>query len=104
MNCVVITGRFTSNPELHTTKDGKQWTRFTIAVPTSRVKNIPPDFIRCAAWGDVALFICGNFQKGKKIEIKGELRSNEIGNGDDRRTTTEVHVEQAYYGEKKSQE
>lgn len=102
MNCAIITGRFVKDPELRTNGKGEHWTRFTIAVPAPRANGKDADFIRCVAWGDTAEFICDNFVKSKKIEIMGQLRSNDTKCACGRENSTvEVNVEKAYFGEKK---
>lgn len=103
MNSVVISGRFTKDPELHQTiRDGRSWTRFTIAVPAPKATDRDADFIRCVAWDGIAEFICANFAMGKKIEIQGELRSQtKTDDNGNPKTSMEVNVEKAYFAEKR---
>ena len=70
INKVIMTGRFTADPELRTTTNGTSVTSFTLA------QNKPDgkaDFFNFTAWKGTAEFICKHFHKGDGIEVEGHL-------------------------------
>ena len=77
-NRIVIVGNLAQDPELHQAADGVAVTNFTVAVARCTAEGT--DFINCAAWRNVAEFVCDNFNKGKPILVEGELRSRKYKN------------------------
>lgn len=78
INNVTLMGRLTADPELKTTTNGKEYTRFTVAVDRGYAKkgeDRKTDFIDCQAWGNAALFITKYFWKGQMIALTGEIRT-----------------------------
>lgn len=74
MNSVALSGRLTEDPELRVSeKNNVEYSRFTVAVRRDKEHT---DFIRCAVFGKRASFFTEHFEKGKPIEVKGELRSS----------------------------
>ncbi len=77
-NKVILVGNLVSDPELKTTPDGVNVTRFRIAVgrrfakPGSEVKA---DFFDIVAWRNTADFVCRYFAKGKPILVSGSLQN-----------------------------
>lgn len=70
INKVIMTGRFTADPELKQTASGTSVTSFTLA------QNKPDgkaDFFNFTAWKGTAEFICKYFRKGDGIEVEGRL-------------------------------
>ena len=60
MNCVILTGRITEDPDLKVTTSGKSVLRFTLAVRRERKNEAgqyDADFIKCVAWGHTADYI-----------------------------------------------
>ena len=60
MNKVILTGRFTRDPEVRYTNDGTSIARFSIAVNRRFVKegsDQKADFLNCVAFGKSAEFI-----------------------------------------------
>ncbi len=98
MNSCNFTGRFTSNPELKTTKSGTTVCSFTLAVdrPFASKDGDKVDFIDFVAWRQNAEFIGKYFTKGRIIAVTGSLqtRSYEDKNGN-RRKAVEVVVDHA---------
>ena len=98
-------GRFTTDPELKTTKSGKSVTSFCIAVPKA-YKDDKPNYIDCVAWEKRAETICKYFRKGRMIAITGELetRMYEDKQGKSRKVT-EVRVNEfSFCGDKDARE
>lgn len=74
MNTVVLMGRISNEIELSETRNGKVYTRFSIACD-SKYKRDETNFIPCVAWGKNAEFIGKYFAKGRMIAVEGELES-----------------------------
>ena len=94
LNCAVIMGRLTADPELRQTPSGVSVTRFTVAVDRGYVKageERKADFINVVAWRQTAEFVSRYFQKGSMIAVQGSIqtRSYEDNNGN-KRTAFEV--------------
>ena len=94
LNCVVLMGRLTADPELRSTASGVSFARFSIAVDRGYAKpgeEKQTDFINIVAWRQTADFVSRYFHKGSMIAVQGELRMNRFTdkNGQNR-TTYEV--------------
>lgn len=79
LNCVVLLGRLTADPELRTTASGVSVARFRIAVDRSYARpgeEKQTDFIPVTAWRSTADFVSKYFHKGSMIAVQGELRMN----------------------------
>ncbi len=79
LNCVVLMGRLTADPELRTTASGVSVARFSIAVDrgyTRPGEEKQTDFINIVAWRQTAEFVSKYFHKGSMIAVQGELRMN----------------------------
>lgn len=73
MNQVAIMGRFTRDPELRYTQQGKAVANFSIAV--NRIGgNNEADFFECVAWEKQAELISNSCQKGHRLLIWGRLQ------------------------------
>lgn len=78
LNCAVIIGRLTANPELRTTNSGVAVTSIRVAVDRDYVKpgeERQADFINVVAWRGTAAFIERYFKKGQLICVQGSLQS-----------------------------
>ena len=78
LNCAVIMGRLTADPELRQTPSGVSVTRFTVAVDRSFVKageERKADFINVVAWRQTAEFVTRYFRKGSSICVVGSLQN-----------------------------
>ncbi|MCH5198664.1 MAG: single-stranded DNA-binding protein [Oscillospiraceae bacterium] len=94
LNCCVIMGRLTSDPELKTTASGLSVTSFSVAVDRSYARpgeEKQTDFINIVAWRQTAEFVCKYFHKGSMIAVQGSLQSRnyEDRNGN-KRTAYEI--------------
>lgn len=94
LNCAIIMGRLTADPELRTTASGLSVTTFSVAIDRGYAKageERQTDFINVVAWRQTAEFVSKYFQKGSMIAVQGSIqtRSYEDKNGN-KRTATEV--------------
>lgn len=76
MNCVVLLGRLTKDPELKSTTTGKCYTNFSLAVDRAyKQDNMPTaDFFDIVAWGKQAETISKYLKKGRQVCIRGRLQ------------------------------
>ena len=78
MNLVVQMGRWTRDPDIRYTNDGKIIARGSLAVNRRFTQDGQPDadFFTVVAFGKTAEFIEKYFRQGMKAVITGELRNN----------------------------
>lgn len=76
-NEVTIGGRLTVQPELTTTKNGKEVTTFTVAVKRRGKDETESDFFNVVAWENLATLVTRYFTKGSSIFVVGELRNRQ---------------------------
>lgn len=94
VNCAILMGRLTKDPELRTTQSGTSVTSFTVAVDRDYVRQgeeRQADFINVVAWRQTAEFVSRYFQKGSMIAVQGSIqtRNYEDKHGN-KRTAVEV--------------
>ena len=78
LNCAVIMGRLTADPELRTTPNGVSVTSFSVAVDRSYQKageDRQTDFIQVVAWRQTAEFVSRYFHKGSMIAVQGSIQT-----------------------------
>ena len=78
-NRVILVGNLVADPELKTTTNGTNVTRFRIAVNRSftRTGEQPKtDFFEIVAWRQTAEFVARYFTKGRPILVSGTLQNN----------------------------
>ena len=106
LNHITLMGRLVADPELRRTGSGVAVTTFRIAVD----RDFAPkdggerkaDFITCVAWRQTGEFISKYFAKGRMIVVDGRLEMRDWNDRDgNKRTTAEVIVENAYFGDSK---
>lgn len=105
LNCAVIMGRLTADPELRQTPSGVSVTRITVAVDRSYVRQgeeRQADFIDVVAWRQTAEFVSKYFNKGSMIAVQGAIQtgSYEDKNGNKRRTFEIVADNVSFCGSK----
>lgn len=105
LNCAVIMGRLTADPELRTTNTGISVTSFTVAVDRSFVRageQRQADFINVVAWRQTADFVTRYFHKGSMIALQGSIqtRNYEDKNGNKRTAVEIVASEVSFCGGK----
>ncbi len=78
LNCAIIMGRLTADPELRTTPNGVSVTSFSVAVDRSYQKageERQTDFINVVAWRQTAEFVSRYFHKGSMIAVQGSIQT-----------------------------
>ncbi len=96
LNCVILQGRLTADPELRRTQNGTEVTSFTVAV-NNAIEN-GAYFFDCVAWKSTATFLCNYFKKGQELCLTGELtyRDYETKDGAKRRRY-EIRVDKVHF-------
>lgn len=106
INRVVLTGRLTKDPEPRTTKTGKTYVSFALAVDRSRKVEGQPeaDFINCVAWNRQADTMAQYLHRGSLIGVDGRLQTRNYENQQGQRVyITEVLVESFAFLESRAQ-
>lgn len=78
VNCAVIMGRLTADPELRQTPSGVSVTKFTVAVDrrfANKDEEKQADFIDVVVWRQAADFVCKYFKKGSMIAVQGAIQT-----------------------------
>lgn len=94
MNCVMISGRVTREPEMYHTQSGSDVISFTVAVHRPMTKDVT-DYVDCVAWDDRASFVERNFHKGMYVEVKGVITTRDYEKNGVKRKVSEIRVEDA---------
>jgi single-strand DNA-binding protein len=80
LNRLTLIGRITNDPELKKTKNGKAYTKFSIATTgvfhSSDGKKESTEFHQCLAWEKMAQNICKYVKKGQSILVEGPIRTS----------------------------
>lgn len=78
VNKLTLWGRFTADPELRQTSDGKSVIRATLAVPRKTYGNREKetDFFQLNIWEKQAEFVAKYFSKGSAAYVEGTLKNN----------------------------
>ena len=76
MNCVVLMGRLTRDPEIRFSQAGTAVARYSVAVDRRFHREGDPttDFIDCVAFGNSAEFAEKYFHKGMRVAVQGRLQ------------------------------
>lgn len=101
LNCAVIMGRLTADPELRTTNNGISVTSFSVAVDRSYARagtERQTDFINVVAWRQTAEFVSRYFHKGQMIAVQGSIQTRKYQdrNGNNR-TAFEIVADQVSF-------
>ena len=107
-NKVILGGRLTADPELKTTTTGVSVTSFSIAVNRrfsgKNGEESQADFINVTAWRQTAEFITRFFHKASSICVVGTIQTRSwTDNQGQKRYTTEVVADEAYFVDAKSE-
>ena len=98
MNSVSLVGRLTKDPAVSTTKAGKSYVRFSLAVDRhigkDKAQEGTPtaDFISCVAWEKTADIIAQYAKKGSLAEVVGRIQTGSYEKDGQRVYTTDVLV------------
>lgn len=96
LNCAVIMGRLTADPELRQTASSISVTRFTVAVERAYAKpgeERKTDFITVVAWGKTAEFVSRYFVKGSMIAVQGSIQTGSYEKDGVKRYTFEINAD-----------
>ena len=107
-NKVILGGRLTADPALKTTPSGVSVTSFTVAVNRrfsgKNGEESQADFINVTAWRQTAEFITRYFRKASSICVVGTIQTRSwTDNQGQKRYTTEVVADEAYFVDAKSE-
>lgn len=105
LNKIVLMGRMTRDPELHTTGSGTPVVTFSLAVDRD-TKNQDgereTDFIDVVAWRSTAEFVSKFFSKGRMAVVEGRLQIRDWTDKDGgKRRSAEVIANNVYFGDTK---
>ena len=106
LNCAVIMGRLTADPELRQTPSGVSVTRFTVAVDRGYVKpgeERKADFINVVAWRQTAEFVTRYFSKGSMIAVQGSIQTGSYEKDGVKRSTFEIIADNVSFCGSKSE-
>ena len=106
LNCAVIMGRLTADPELRQTPTGVSVTRFTVAVDRGYVKpgeERKADFINVVAWRQTAEFVTRYFSKGSMIAVQGSIQTGSYEKDGIKRSTFEIIADNVSFCGSKSE-
>lgn len=104
MNKIILMGRLTKDPEIRYTQSDRPLAiaRYTLAVNRRFKGEQEADFIPCVAFGKQGEFAEKYLSKGQLITVVGRLQVRNWEDKDgNKRTTTEVVVEENYFAESK---
>lgn len=108
LNKTIVMGRLTRDPEMRTTANGIAVARFTLAVERDFKQENGEravDYLDCVAWRSAAVFVNKYSAKGRMAVISGRLQSNSWTDNDGaKHRSTEINVEDIYFGEGKQRE
>ena len=106
LNNITIMGRICNDIELRRTGNGVAVASFTVAVDRdfkSENGEKETDFIDCVAWRQTGEFVQKYFAKGRMIVISGRLQTrNWTDKEGTKRKTSEIKVDNAYFGDSKT--
>lgn len=104
LNQTILMGRLVRDPEVRAVGNGSNAANFTLAVERDYAKDgqKETDFFDCAAFGKTADFISKYFTKGRMMAVVGRLQiRNWTDKEGNKRKSTEVIVNNAYFGDSK---
>lgn len=106
LNCAVIMGRLTADPELRQTPNGVAVTRFSVAVDRGYVKageERKADFINVVCWRQTAEFVTRYFSKGSMIAVQGSIQTGSYEKDGVKRSTFEIVADNVSFCGSKSE-
>ena len=108
MNRVILIGRLTKDPEMHTTQGDRPISiaRYSLAVDRRFKKDGEQnvDFINCVTFGKGAEFVERFFHKGMRVAVQGRIQINSYEKEGRRIYTTDIVVEDQEFVESKKRE
>ena len=107
LNCAVLMGRLTHDPELKTTPNNVSVTTFRIAVDRNYTKpseERQTDFLDIVAWRQTADFVTRYFRKGSMIAVQGSIQTRQYEDKQgNKRTAVEIIAENVSFCGSKSE-
>ena len=106
LNCAVIMGRLTADPELRQTPNGVAVTTFTVAVDRGFIRQgeeRKADFINVVAWRQTAEFVTRYFSKGSMIAVQGAIQTGSYEKDGVKRSTFEIVADNVSFCGSKSE-
>lgn len=104
MNCIIIKGRLTSDPELKHTQNDTPVCSVNVAVDRPYSKDKETDFFTVVFWRQAAEFVCKYFSKGQEILVQGEMQSRKYEDKEgNNRVAWEVKADRVEFCGSKSQ-
>jgi single-strand DNA-binding protein len=109
LNRVQIIGRLGRDPETRFTTTGRQVTSFSVAV-SQRWRNTEgetqerTDWFNVEAWGRLSEICQEYLSKGRLVFIEGRLRTDVVGEGEERKYYTKVVAQQMQMLDRKPEE
>lgn len=104
MNCIIIKGRLTSDPELKHTQNDTPVCSVNVAVDRPYSKEKETDFFTVVFWRQAAEFVCKYFSKGQEILVQGEIQSRKYEDKEgNNRVAWEVKADRVEFCGSKSQ-
>jgi single-strand DNA-binding protein len=105
LNRLTLIGRITDDPELKKAKNGKVYTRFSVATTeflnSSDGKKENTEFHQCVAWEKIAQNICKYVKKGQSILVEGPIRtSSYTGEKNEKKSVKLLNVLNVQFGTK----
>jgi single-strand DNA-binding protein len=106
MNCVILTGRLTADPDIKVSQDQKTVAHFTLAVDRGykdQSGGSVADFIRCTCFDKRAQWMQSYTHKGMKLEVRGRWQTGSYTNKDGVKVyTNDCFCAEVNFGESKS--
>ena len=103
INCMILQGRLTRDPELTNTPSGVEVAKFTVAWSEKYKETESKCFLNCVAWRATAAFVSNYFKKGQEIVVQGKLTTREYTDKEGKnRTATEITCDQVSFCGSKS--
>lgn len=99
MNNVIISGRLTADPELKYTPNNTPVCTFIVAVDRPTRDDIA-DFPVVVTWRQTAEFVSKYLSKGRKVLIRGEIRTRNYEDKDGKsRKATEIQADRVEFAD-----
>lgn len=105
LNRLTLIGRITDDPKLKKAKNGKVYTRFSVATTeflnSSDGKKENTEFHQCVAWEKIAQNICKYVKKGQSILVEGPIRTSSYTDENNKKKSVKLlHVLNFQFGTK----
>lgn len=102
LNQINLIGHVGHTPESDSSKNGKPFTRFSIAV-NDQINKDEVQWFNCVAFGGRGEYIAKYISKGAKVYIEGKMKSKMFDNGMSSEEKWRVMVDKVILLEKKNE-